>query len=119
MKKNTTLTFRILFVIFLLVSTNLRSQTISPYLIGNNAWYDGSLTNLWSKMGTAKFQAIRIGGAGAEGYGTNYTKYTSLIDGIRSAGCEPLLQVPRNLSAQQAKDFIAYIGSAEKRQIDC
>lgn len=91
------------------MTTRIKAQTISPYLIGNNAWYDGSLANLWSKMSTAKFQAIRIGGAGAEGYGTTYSKYTTLIDGIRSANCEPIVQVPRWLSAQQAKDFITYI----------
>lgn len=98
-------------------SMKINSQEISPYLIGNNAWYDGSLANIWGQMKTAKFQAIRIGGAGAEGYGANYAKYTTLIDGIRSADSEPIVQVPRSFSDQQAKDFIKYINITSGKHI--
>lgn len=83
------------------------AQTISPYLIGNNAWYDGtSLNNLWGSMKTAGFQTIRLGGAGAEGYSAISSKYLNLVTGIRSAGAEPIVQVARYYTDQQVRDLI-------------
>ncbi|MCB8998775.1 MAG: carbohydrate-binding protein [Bacteroidales bacterium] len=94
------------------------AQVISPYLIGNNAWMDPSaLNNLWDDMKMAKFQSIRIGGNAAEGYGTNYAKYITLIDGVRKSGAEPILQVPRSLTTQQAIDFITYINITQAKNI--
>ena len=97
-------------ILFLCNGKVLKAQQISPYLIGNNAWYDGPiLANLWDDMALAKFQSIRIGGNAAEGYGTNYARYISLINGIRLAKAEPIVQVPHTFTAQQAIDLITNI----------
>lgn len=111
------ITFSFLIGICLFVSTNAFAQTISPYLIGNNAWYDGSLANLWDDMALAKFQTIRIGGAGAEGYGTTSTKYLTLIDGIRSANCEPIVQVPRYFTEAEVVAFITKINITNAKNV--
>ena len=96
----------------------VKSQEISPYLLGNNAWYDGSgLNSLWDDMALAKFQTIRIGGAAAEGYLLTNSKYITLINGIRSANAEPILQVPRYFTDQQVKDFITNINITNKKNI--
>ncbi len=96
----------------------VKAQEISPYLIGNNAWYDGpSLNNIWDDMALAKFQSIRIGGNAAEGYGTNWAKYINLIDGIRLAKAEPILQVPHTFTAQQAVDMITYINITSGKNV--
>lgn len=94
------------------------AQEISPYLLGNNAWYDGTgLNNLWDDMVVAKFQTIRIGGAAAEGYLPDNPKYLTLINGIRAAQAEPILQIPRYYSDQQVKDFITYINVTNQKKI--
>lgn len=93
-------------------------QVISPYLLGNNAWYDGTgLNNIWDDMAVAKFQTIRIGGAAAEGYALTNSKYITLINGIRSANCEPIVQVPRYFSDQQVKDFITHINITNGKKV--
>lgn len=94
------------------------AQEISPYLLGNNAWYDGTgLNNIWDDMALAKFQTIRIGGATAEGYAPSNSKYLTLINGIRLANAEPIVQVPRYFTDQQVKDFITYINITNKKNI--
>lgn len=96
----------------------VKSQQISPYLIGNNAWYDGAaLNNIWDDMALAGFQTIRIGGNAAEGYGTNYAKYINLINGIRLANAEPIVQVPHTFTTQQAIDMITNINITNKKNI--
>lgn len=96
---------------------NLNSQTISPYLIGNNAWYDSNVANLWGLMSTAKFQTIRIGGAGAEGYSATSTKYLTLVNGIKSAGCEPIVQIARYYTDQQVRDIITNINITNGKNV--
>jgi len=99
-------------------SIDLKAQEISPYLIGNNAWYDGAgLTGLWDDMALAKFQSIRIGGSGAEGYQSNYAKYISLIDGIRLAKAEPIVQVNHMFTTQQAVALITNLNITNKKNI--
>lgn len=105
-------------VVILSGADRVKSQEISPYLLGNNAWYDGSgLNSLWDDMALAKFQTIRIGGAAAEGYLLTNSKYITLINGIRSANAEPILQVPRYFTDQQVKDFITNINITNKKNI--
>lgn len=94
------------------------AQEISPYLLGNNAWYDGQgLNNIWDDMAVARFQTIRIGGAAAENYLPDNSKYLTLINGIRSAQAEPILQIPRYYTDQQVKDFITYINVTNQKNI--
>ena len=105
-------------VLIMCKANDVQAQSISPYLIGNNAWYDGAgLTGLWDDMALAKFQSIRIGGSGAEGYQSNYTKYISLIDGIRLAKAEPIVQVNHTFTAQQAINLITNLNITNKKNI--
>jgi hypothetical protein len=119
MKFRTTIFFAFGLLILIIGKSNtIKAQEISPYLIGNNAWYDGSgLNPLWDDMAVAKFQTIRIGGATAEGYAPNNSKYLTLINGIRSANAEPIVQVPRYYTDQQVKDFITNINITNGKKI--
>ena len=103
--------------LFLLISLSSYSQTISPYLIGNNAWYDGNVATLWDEMATAKFQTIRIGGAGAEGYSATSAKYLTLVNGVKSAGCETIVQIARYYTDQQVRDIIANINITNGKNV--
>jgi hypothetical protein len=110
----------ILLVLFsALFSVNeAKSQEISSYLLGNNAWYDGyGLNPLWDDMALANFKTIRIGGATAEGYSSTNTKFITLIDGIRLAKAEPIVQVSRTWTDQQVKDFITHINITKAKNI--
>jgi hypothetical protein len=102
-----------------LTNTSVNAQTIkiSPYLIGNNAWYYVNLKSLWGKIDTADFQTIRIGGAGAEGWYGDNAWYMTLIDDIRKANAEPIVQVPRYLTDQQVIDFITKVNITNNKKI--
>jgi len=113
-----------------LVAGAVSAQTISPYLVGNNAWMPpwryGNIDALWGKMETAKFQTIRVGGneamtdnkaIGAGAQSTGYYRVLYLIDSVRGAGAEPIVQVPHEYSTAEAKQYIAYINGTAKRGI--
>lgn len=107
------------------------AQTISPYLIGNNAWmppwsYGGKIDALWGRMETAMFQTVRIGGngamddnkaIGAGAQATGYYRVLYLIDSVRAAGAEPIVQVPHEYSTAEATQYITYINGTAKRGI--
>jgi hypothetical protein len=107
------------------------AQSISSYLIGNNAWmppwsYNGKIDALWGKMETARFQTIRIGGngamsdnkaIGAGAQASGYYRVLYLIDSVRAAGAEPIVQVPHEYSTAEATQYITYINGTAKRGI--
>jgi hypothetical protein len=97
------------------------AQAISPYLLGQNAWmpywFGGSIGNLWDEMKTANFQVIRVGGNQAMTDNKDLTKVIYLIDGVRSAGAEPIVQVPHDYTTQQTIDYINYINGTMNRGI--
>jgi hypothetical protein len=110
---------KILFVaLSLIYATSSKSQEISPYLLGNNAWLDTSILNdLWDDMGLAGFQSIRIGGAGAEGYSATSAKYLTLLNGIQLTGAEPIVQVPRHYTNQQVTDLYTKINITNGKNV--
>lgn len=106
-----------------LISRQSIAQSISPYLVGNNAWMSsafnryGEMENLWGRMKDGGFQLIRIGGAGPLSDNKDVAWLLKTIDGVRSAGAEPLVQVPSDFSESQAKDFITAINVTNKKNV--
>jgi hypothetical protein len=104
-----------LFTILLFFTfTSARSQEISPYLIGTNAWLPpwmgGQINSLWDELEDAGFQLIRIGGNGAQDANAyTHQRIGSLIEQIRATGAEVILQVPRTHSAAQTTALIDYV----------
>jgi hypothetical protein len=98
---------------------SLSAQEISPFLIGQNHWIaqgdegnrPGYLHQLWPKVGESGVRLVRIGGAGYEGSFPNRQRLTSMIAAIRSIKAEPLLQVPRKFSAEQASELVRSLNS--------
>src|SRR5688572_21441200 len=86
----------------MLATLSALAQPLSPYLLGQNAWmpswYGGSINQLWDEMQTAGFQTIRVGGNAAMNDNKDLAKVIQLIDGVRSAGAEPIVQVPHDYS---------------------
>lgn len=93
------------------------AQPISNYLIGNNAWYDGSVSTLWGFMATAKFQTIRLGGATAESYSYTDPKYVDLVTGIKSSGSEPIVQIARYYTDQQIRDLVTRLNVTNGKNV--
>jgi hypothetical protein len=105
----------------MLATLSALAQPLSPYLLGQNAWmpswYGGSINQLWDEMQTAGFQIIRVGGNAAMNDNKDLAKVIQLIDGVRSAGAEPIVQVPHDYSTQQTTNFINYINGTMNRGI--
>lgn len=108
-------------LLFVLSPQNAPAQAISPYLIGQNAWmpywWGGSIGELWDEMKTAGYQTIRIGGNQAMNDNKNLTYIIYLIDGVRAAGAEPIVQVPHDYTTRQTIDYINYINGTMGRGI--
>ncbi len=101
-------------ITFFFTFLSARSQEISPYLIGTNAWLPpwmgGSINNLWDELGDAGFQLIRIGGNGAQDANAyNHQRVGDLTEQIRATGADVILQVPRSHTAAQTTALIEYI----------
>ena len=114
-----------------------RSQTISPYLIGQNAWMpdtigiannctdppcllNGKLHKKWKEIGESFSKTIRFGGiAPDKNRPTNY-QYIKMIDSIRAKGMEPIIQVPFHIwrfSASDAANIVQYINITKGKNV--
>jgi hypothetical protein len=97
------------------------AQAISPFLLGQNAWMPywdgGDIAYLWDDMKTAGYQTIRIGGNAAMTDNKDLAKVIYLIDGVRAAGAEPIVQVPHDYTTQQTTNYINYINGTMGRGI--
>lgn len=120
----------ILYLAFTLtVLGNGHGQAISPYIAGQNAWmpavygttpYGGKLDQLWPMIKASKVKMIRIGGNRVEFNMPTRAQYIALIDSIRSAGAEPMVQVPvgrGRYTAQQAADIVNHVNNVMGRHI--
>jgi hypothetical protein len=100
------------------------AQAVSPYLFGQNYWMEqgteggrpGYLQLLWPKVAESGVRLIRIGGNGYNQSFPERPHLLSMIAAVRSVGAEPLLQVPRAFSAEQAAELVLSLnGSASTR----
>lgn len=107
----------ILIIFSLLAVTHSSAQTISKYLIGNNAWYETSVSSLWGRMAEAKFQTIRVGGNGAENYLPTSSLFLSLTSGIRSAGIEPIVQIPKTYTDDDVRSLVTFLNVTNRLNV--
>lgn len=70
------------------------SVPISPYLIGQNAWYQPP-DSVWPLVGQAGVTSVRIGGISYDQHMPDNNTLLHWIDQIRSIGAEPIIQVSR------------------------
>lgn len=114
MQLNSLKKIRIILII-LYCSITSYSQTISPFIIGQNAhmldfsW--GKLDELWDDIDRANFTMIRMGGKGAMTYPKDYDKVFRQIDDIRLATAEPIIQVPHEYYKQEVIDYVTHINN--------
>jgi len=90
------------------------AQEISPWLIGQNHWLadgdeggrPGYLHLLWPRVAESGVRLVRIGGNGYEHSFPEPEQLRAMVDAIRGIGAEPLLQVPRDFSGEQAAELV-------------
>ncbi len=102
-------------LIIILLTPTIRTQTISPYLFGQNHWLAqgdenraGYLHLLWPKVQDSGVKVVRIGGNGYNHNLPERKRLSAMVDSIRHIGAEPLLQVPDHFSALQAMELVDY-----------
>jgi len=112
-----------------LIFSQLKGQTISPFLFGQNSWmpyaygsqvYYGQLDKVWAKVKDSKVQMIRIGGIAPDFNRPTNDQYIALIDSIRKIGAEPIVQVPYGrgtYTATDAADIVTYLNVTMGRNV--
>jgi len=101
------------------------AQTISPYLFGQNNWMEqgdeggrpGYLHLSWLRVAESGIRLIRIGGNGYERRFPEQRRLVSMIAAVRSAGAEPLLQVPRQFNAEQAAALVRSLNASPSTRV--
>ena len=101
------------------------AQTLSPWLFGQNYWLEqgseggrpGYLHLLWPRVTESGVRLIRIGGNAYEHDFPTRERLVSMIAAVRSAGAEPLLQVPSRFSAEQAAELVRRLNASQKTRV--
>ncbi|MBK1880653.1 hypothetical protein JIN87_27450 [Pelagicoccus mobilis] len=116
-------TFACMLLIALLAVAG-RAQEISPFLLGQNHWMAdgdegrvGYLHELWDKVGESGVQTIRIGGNGYQQLFPESRELDEMIDRIKAAGAEPILQVPSTFTEFQAKALVERYSKNDGRDV--
>lgn len=92
------------------------SQPVSPLLIGQNVWHTPDETT-WRRVQECGLGSIRIGGIG---YNNNMPSRATLLGWVRrikGMGAEPVMQIPRRWSAEEAADLVRYFNRMEGARI--
>jgi hypothetical protein len=103
----------------------LPAQEISPTLFGQNFWLaqgdegnrPGYLDLLWPQVKASGVTMIRIGGNGYERQMPGSLRLSRMIDSIKSIGAEPLLQVPRQYSADEAYRLVRSVNASTREHV--
>lgn len=105
-----------LILVFYILAFNCFAQQQSPYLYGQNYWYKTEFPNVITKLKDANIRLVRIGGIEFDEAITNQ-EYITYIDKIREAGAEPLVQVRRHATSQEAYNLIQYINGTMGKNV--
>ena len=115
----------LLTMVILSLSIRSNAQEISPYLFGQNHWLAigdegnriGYMHLLWPKVKESGVKCIRIGGNAYNHDFPERERLTAIIDSIQKIGAEPLLQVPYNYTAIQAKELVEYYSKPGNKKV--
>ena len=124
-------------VMLLCLVAKISSQTISPLLIGQNAWMpdtigvannctdppcllNGKLHKKWKEIGESYAKTVRFGGITPDNNKPTNYQYIKMIDSIRARGMEPIMQVPFHnwrYSASEAAAIVQYINITKNKNV--
>ncbi|MCC3160051.1 RICIN domain-containing protein [Hymenobacter sp. 15J16-1T3B] len=90
------------------------AQAINARFFGVNYWYPGaSLSPLQASLKEADLQWMRIGGNLYNNDWTSPSQYDAAIQYAKATGCEPIVQVPIQLTPAQLNSFITYFNTTK------
>ena len=106
-------------------STLDQTNTISPYLFGQNLWLTSKAEGrpgyiqefLWDKVEASGAKIIRIGGNGYEHKMPPMDTLDSWVTNIKKIGAEPLFQVSRLESAGRAAELVKHFSQNDNLKI--
>jgi hypothetical protein len=105
-------------------SHEAKSVKISPYLFGQNLWLtdgaegrSGYENQLWPKVKESGAKIIRIGGNGYEQSMPGIDTLTRWVNDIKAIGAEPLMQVSRLQTADDAAKLVKYFNVDNSNKI--
>ncbi len=93
------------------------AQTISPMLVGNNAWFTNPTDEVWALTGECGVKTIRIGG---NSFNDNMPSNATLLEWIkkiRAIGAEPIVQVSQHQSAAVAASVVQFLNIEKSGEI--
>jgi len=89
---------------------------IRPYLVGANVWHHPS-DEVWRVTSKAGIQIVRIGGGAYDRSMPSNDQLMQWCRHIRSMDAEPMIQVSRYLSAEQAAGIVRHFNVDEEMSI--
>ena len=89
---------------------------ISPYQVGANVWHQPS-DEVWRVTSEAGIQIVRIGGGAYDRSMPSNDQLMQWCRQIRSMDAEPMMQISRYLSAEQAADIVRHFNIDEEMNI--
>jgi len=95
----------------------ISAQTISPQLVGTNAWYTNPSQQVWDLTAECGVKTIRIGG---NAYNDNMPTNATLlgwIKKIQAIGAEPVVQISQKISASAAASVVHYLNVEKSGEI--
>jgi len=90
-------------LLLMLVFSNSNAQTISPELVGTNAWYTNPTDQVWGLTKECGVKMVRIGGHAFDVTVPSNAYLMSWVKKIRAMGAEPIIQVSQYNDANGAK----------------
>jgi hypothetical protein len=98
------------------IVSSVISQAISPLLVGQNVWMNPS-DKVWQLVTDCGVRSIRIGGIGYDNGLPSNATLMDWVTRIKKMGAEPIMQVSRFRTAQQAADLVTYFNKTSNVRI--
>lgn len=103
-------------LVILISAAPIHPRPISAHLVGQNVWHIPDET-IWRRVQECGLGSIRIGGIE---YNNNMPSRTTLLGWVRrikAMGAEPIMQMPRRWSPEQAADLVRFFNQQEGARI--
>ncbi len=84
---------------------------------GSEGGRPGYLHLLWPRVEESGVRLVRIGGNGYEHAFPDEKRLVSMVAAVRAIGAEPLLQVPRRFSAEQARALVRRLNGSPATRV--
>ncbi len=91
-------------------------QAISPLLVGQNAWMNPN-SQMWQLVAACGVKSVRIGGAGYDAGMPGNATLMDWVTQIKALGAQPIMQVSRFGTAQQAAALVTYFNKTSNVKI--